>query len=327
MDSEILALVDRDKDYLEKFNNYINLKYGGIFECHSFTDTKALLKYGLENDITVLMIESELYNESLNRINPGKIYILGDEGQSPSDDNVIKISRFKSADSIIKEVLSEVRIEGNGNIKVSDIDSSRIFIVYSPVSRCLKTTLSVTISQLLSDRGKTLYINTESISGFNRIFMSHYDTDLSDLLFYLKGGSTNFSLKLQSMVFSSQGYDYIPPGVSPEDICQTEPEIWEELFREAAKCGYEYIVMDMGNYINGMLEIMKKCEKIFMPVRTDTVSKAKLSQFEALLHISGSEDILNLMERLQLPYFEGLPSIAADLRMSPIAEFIKGRLF
>lgn len=326
MDSQILAVVDRDRDYLEKFNNYINLKYGGIFECHSFTDTDALLRYGLKNDITVLMIESELYNESLNRINPGKIYILADEGGSDREEDVIRISRFKSADSIIKEVLSEVRLEDAGNIKMSDFDLSRIFVVYSPVSRCLKTTLSVTISQLLSDRGKTLYINTECFSGFNRIFMSHYDTDLSDLLFYLKGGSSNISLKLQSMVFSSQGYDYIPPGVSPEDICQTEPGIWEELFKEAAKCGYEYIVMDMGNYISGMLEIMKKSEKIFMPVRTDTVSKAKLAQFEALLHISGCEDILDHIERLQLPYFEGLPSVAADLRMSAPAEFIKGSL-
>ncbi len=328
MESGILALADRDKDYLEKFNNFLSSRYGGIFECHSFTDTDHLMEYGLKNDITVLLIEEGLYDDSLKRIKARNIYILDEDDcdDIKGGDGVLRISRFKSADSIIKEVLSKIQILESEDIRTGVCDRYRLFTVYSPVGRCLKTTLAVTISQLLSDRGRTLYINTEVFSGFNQIFMSHYEGDLSDILFYLKDHTSNFSFKLQSMVMSSEGYDYIPPGVMPEDIGLTESCLWEELFSSAAKCGYEFIVLDMGSFINGMLDILKKSERIFMPVRTDTVSRAKLNQFEALLHISGNEEILPLIERLSLPYFEGLPSIAADLRKTAVAQYISGRL-
>jgi len=328
MDSEILALADRDKDYLEKFNNYLSSRYGGIFECHSFTDREHLLDYGLKNEITVLLIEEGLYDESLRRINPKNTYILDEEGNEGDEDSegISRISRYKSADSIIRQILSKAELKEENRRKAGVFDCCRLYTVYSPVGRCLKTTLAVAVSQLLSDRGRTLYINTESFSGFNQIFMSHYEGDLSDILFYLRNNSANFPVRLQSMVMSSEGYDYIPPGVMPEDICTADPNLWEELFSAAAKCGYEYIVLDMGAFISGMLEIMKKSERIFMPVRSDTVSRAKLNQFEALLHISGNDEILGLIDQLSLPYFEGLPSIAADLRLTALSEYIRGRL-
>ncbi|MBR1876332.1 MAG: hypothetical protein IJ805_04410 [Lachnospiraceae bacterium] len=327
MESEILALCDRDTDYLEKFNNYISLKYGGIFECHSFTDIKPLMEYGLRNEIAVLMIEDSLFTEDIKRLKAGRTYILDEEGEGFEDNGAVKrINRFRAADEIIREILQETCKSGSDGKKTVISLRSHIVTVFSPVSRCLKTTVAVTLSQLLSDRGRTLYINTESFSGFNQLFMKKYENDLSDALFYLKSSRANFAYRLQGMVTSSQGYDYIPPAMLPADIYPTEGEVWTGLFDEASGCGYEYIVIDMGSSLTGMFEIMKRSEKIFMPVRSDTVSKAKLTQFEALLHISGNEELIASIERLQLPYFEGLPSIAADLRMTGVGIFMAGRI-
>ena len=326
MDAKILALADRDTDYLEKFNNYIRTNYTGIYECHCFTDKECLMEYGLEHEITVLMVDGTLYSEDLKRIRTDRIFILDEESGGDEGDGIKRINRYRNADSIIKEVLKETSGAGEEKMQILSETPGKLFTIFSPISRSLKTTLAVAMSQLLSDKGKTLYINTEGFSGFNQIFMSKYDTDLSDLIFFLKSGCADFPYKLLGAVVSSRGYDYIPPAMMPADIYAVEGNVWDELFDQAGRCGYEYIVLDMGNFLNCMFEILKRSERVFMPVRTDSISRSKLTQFEALLHISGNEELIGTVEKLNLPFFENIPSISSDLRLSEPAKFIAERL-
>ncbi len=324
MDPEILAIADKDRDYMEKFNNYIQEKYSGLFECHLFTGRESLFDYGLKNRISVLLIDSSLYDEDVRRFKAQRIFLLDEEDRILEDDeNIRKIDRFRPADSIIKDILKECAMsEGKGNSGMR-MGQSSIYTVFSPVTRSLKTTLAVCLSQLLSDRDRTLYVNTEAFSGFNQLFMKKYESDISDLLLYMKGSGSNFRFRLQSTVDSSQGYDYIPPGMMPDDIYCVEGEYWLKLLEEAGKCGYAYVVLDCGSHINGLFEIMKKSRRILMPVRGDSISKARVTQFEALLHISGQEELISDIEKLQLPYFEKLPSIAADLRMTELGQYVE----
>ncbi len=321
MDRDILAIADQDTAYMEKFANYIQERYEGLFECHLFSGMESLMEYGLENPISVLLIDPSIYDPGIKRLKAEKIFLLDEEDKYPEGDEIRKIDRFKSADSIIKEILKECSsLEGKKGV-LSGTGNTCLYTVFSPVTKCLKTTLAVCLSQLLSDRGRTLYINTEFFSGFNQIFMKKYETDLSDLLLYMKGKGPNFRYRLQSAVDSSQGFDYIPPGMMPDDIFCVEKEIWLDLIEESGKCGYEYLVLDCGGYINGLLDILKKSERILMPVRQDGISRARLNQFEALLHISGYEELIPMIEKLQLPYFEKLPSIAGDLRYTGLGEY------
>ena len=324
MDNEIFAIVDEDKEFIEKFNNYFLERYNNLFECHSFTEKETLLSFGLGKHISVLLIDSGLYDPDIGRLKAERIFLLDEEdGFCDENGNIRKIDRFRNADSIIKEILKECAESSERKNVASFTGNTELYTVFSPVSRSLKTTLAICISQILSDRGRTLFINTEPFSGFNQLFMKKYEEDLSDLLLYMKGSGSNFRLRLQSTVDTSEGFDYIPPAMIGEDICSVESELWIRLIEEAGKSGYESIVLDCGDHINGLFDILKKSSRIFMPARQDLISRAKMNQFEALLHISGYEDVLASIEKLKLPFFENLPAVSCDLRTCELGRYVE----
>ncbi len=327
MDNEILAIADEDNEFIEKFNNYFLERYSNFFECHSFTEKETLLNFGLGRHISVLLIDSGLYDPDIGRLKAEKVFLLDEEDGFFDDSGYVrKIDRFRSADSIIREVLKECAESSERKNIASFTGNTKLYTVFSPVSRSLKTTLAICISQILSDRGRTLFINMEPFSGFNQLFMKKYEEDLSDLLLYMKGGGSNFRLRLQSTVDTSEGFDYIPPAMMGEDICSVENELWIRLIEEAGKSGYESIVLDCGSYIGGLFEILKKSSRIFLPTRPDLISKAKLNQFEALLHISGYEDVLASIEKLKLPFFENLPAVSCDMRNCELGKYVERML-
>ena len=327
MDNEILAIADEDNEFIEKFNNYFLERYSNFFECHSFTETETLLNFGLGRHISVLLIDSGLYDPDIGRLKAEKVFLLDEEDGFFDDSGYVrKIDRFRSADSIIREVLKECAESSERKNIASFTGNTKLYTVFSPVSRSLKTTLAICISQILSDKGRTLFISTEPFSGFNQLFIKKYEEDLSDLLLYMKGGGSNFRLRLQSTVDTSEGFDYIPPAMMGEDICSVENELWIRLIEEAGKSGYESIVLDCGSYIGGLFEILKKSSRIFLPTRPDLISKAKLNQFEALLHISGYEDVLASIEKLKLPFFENLPAVSCDMRNCELGKYVERML-
>ncbi|MCR5486867.1 MAG: hypothetical protein K6F35_04960 [Lachnospiraceae bacterium] len=325
MDTEILALADPDRDYLEKFTGYFNENYNGTFECHTFTGVDSLLRYGLENKISMLLMAEELYEEAVKRIDAGNIFLLSEEAGEGTD-GIRRIDRYRTADGIIREIMKARAESGEPEIRRLLLEESRIITVFSPVSRVLKTTFAIALGQILSDRAKVIYLNMEPFSGFHQIFMQKYEADLSDLLFYLKNGSKNFSYRLKSITLTSQGLDYVPPVMSPEDLLSADKEDWEKLIKELTQAGYEIIILDPGSCMNGLNQILKKSEKIYVPMRNDSMSKAKTAQFEAMLRIRGEDETAERLERLQFPYFEDMVSIAGNLRETGLGKFIRERL-
>ena len=325
MGSDILALVDSDREYLEKFINYFHSKQGEIFECRAFTDVDRMETFAGENRIDVLMISGELMEERVLRTDAREILILGEEDIQYQEANVRNINRFQSTDGIIREIMRS-RAEDETAVRkiLSGAGVKTEFIaVFSPVKRTLKTTFAITLGQLLAEKRKTLYINLEECAGFNQIFQMKYEADISDLLFFMKGRKSNFAFKLQSMVMNTQGLDYIPPAMSASDIISVTEEDWLEFMNEIAECGYDKVIIDIGDGIQGLGTILAGSGIIYMPIRQDSVSKAKTVQFEALMHMSGQEEMLNRIKKIVFPFFQDVTSYAGDCRETELAHYIE----
>lgn len=204
---------------------------------------------------------------------------------------------------------------------------TEILGVYSPLGRCLKTSFAWTLGQILSEEQTVLYLNMEEYSGFEELMHKSFSCTLSDLLYYARQKDPGVVMKLNSMVQSVGQLDFIPPVQSPEDIRGTSWQDWEYLFQELILHGtYEVIVVDMGNGIEEIFQLLDLCKFIYMPVCADPVSKSKLRQFENLLDLKEYSQILDRTVKMNLPFYAGEAGNAdypESLIWSPLGHYVR----
>ena len=87
---------------------------------------------------------------------------------------------------------------------------------------------------------------------------------------------------------------YIFPMKNEVDFRAVKGEEWIALLETIKKkCIYDSIILDLGDSINGLYDILRKCDRIYTPYTEDGVSAAKIEQYEKNLDQAGYGDILN----------------------------------
>lgn len=325
--SSTMAIYFAEMDYLESFMNYISEKNTG-FVCCGFTKSDSLKEYAKENHIAVLLTDSVCFEKGARHINSEMTVVLTERPDTENPPGVYTVNILQPVDEILREILkTAARLDIT--VAQSVLSSSlNIYSFFSPVGRCLKTSLAVAAAQLLSDRDRTIYINLEPDSGFSVLFGREYDTDLSDLMFYLRDGShDSASLMLQSAVCDSQGISYIPSVMNPGDLFQISCDELIRLFDLLQSNGYKNIVLDLGILLPGFERLLAISEKIFMPVLNDSVSAAKTSQLFSYLRTLEDIRIEDRIRNLEPPFFKDLPGIAGNMRHTEIGRYMAGFLY
>ena len=143
-----------------------------------------------------------------------------------------------------------------------------------------------------------------------------FSCTLSDLLSYVRQKNPGVILKLNSMVQSVGQLDFVPPVQSPEDIRGTSWKDWEYLLQELILHGtYEAVVIDMGNGIEELFQMLDLCKFIYMPICVDPVSKSKIRQFENLLNARDYSEVSEKTVKMKLPFCT-VESVSADYPQS-----------
>ena len=187
------------------------------------------------------------------------------------------------------------------DVSSSTKNRSYVIGVYSPVGRCLKTSLALTIGQTLSQESRTLYITLEDYSGLPILTGEEYREDLSDLMYYYNQGTYNV-LRLNSVIHSLGGLDYIPPARYPEDLAHMSAQQMAEMLRWIiSEGGYEVIVLDAGNYGRRIFPLLEVCSVVYMPAEEDCVSKAKIEEFFYHMESAGCGELKDRIKKLKLP--------------------------
>lgn len=291
-----------DPLYAAKFAEITNQKEGIPFVVMAFTSLEKLKEYAIKNPVEILLIGSEVEKESVEFLPIQKIFRLS-EGETVAIKNEYsEIYKYQSSDAILREVMECYGTNEKEWYYCKKGKKAQMIGVYSPVSRCLKTSFALTLGQLLALDVRVLYVNLECFSGFCFLMGEEFQKDLADVLYFYKQGNVGM-LKLQSVIHHLGQMDYIPPVRYPEDLDQIEAEEMAEMLDQIAKeGGYERLILDVGNYGRQAEKLLEVCDVIYMPVREDGMSVSKLQEMEAYLKHSGHQQILEKTVRLKLPF-------------------------
>lgn len=302
MKKAVFAVCDPEKEYAHNFMEYLNQKQSHPYEIQAFSSVETLMEYGRKHEIEILLISDKAMCPQIQELAVSKLMILSEGVHSPQLDQYPSVYKYQSSDNVIREVMAcygEESAVPEGRIQ----RPLKILGVYSPLGRVLKTSFALALGQILARNQAVLFLSLEEYSALNIMMGREFEKNLSDLLYYLRQGYSNFTHLLSGIVQSCNNMDFLAPVQFPSDIRGIRPEEWESMLQAfAVYSSYEVMVVDVGNGLEDLTGFLKNCTKIYMPVQEDWVSKEKIRQFDRNLQISGQEELSRRIEKLHLPY-------------------------
>ena len=290
-----------------------------------FTERGAWEQFAGQNEATVLLVSQPLYERYGGEWEAGRRIILSEGRDGPPGEQWI--DKYQSVEAVVRKVLELASDAGllPPAARAGGREGMKLIGIYSPVGRCLQTTFSFTLGQLLARKHRVLYLNFECFSGFGKMLRKEFQADLSDLIYFLHNRDGRFPYRLESMTQKLNGLDYIPPAFSCLDLQRVEKEEWLALLDELGQSGlYDYVILDLSEVINGLFDILKLCSRVYTIVRDDGFAAAKQEQYEALLTCLDHEDILENTKKCRLPLFRQLPQGLEGLTRGELADLVRG---
>ena len=104
-----------------------------------------------------------------------------------------------------------------------------------------------------------------------------FDSDISDLMYYFACAREKLSLRMESMVETVNGLDFIPPAQIYQNLAGIRGSQWLDLFQEIEKTSeYEYLILDLTDGIMDLWDVLRGCDHIYMIARQDGLAMAKI---------------------------------------------------
>ena len=326
-----MAVLDRDKEYASRLAAYLNDQERIGFRTTALSSPEALKEYRKTARVEILLLSEDIAGKVHGLTEGAKVILLSDDGFVQGGDQrpygAPAVFKYLPADRIAREIMNLYAEDESRCVSRARRDPCEIFGVYSPVNRCGKTTLALTLGLVHARRGRTLFLTLEEFPGvFRRIQenMGEDEEDLSDVIYRYLQGAYSWS-RLKSAVHSFGPLDYIPPVRCAEDITQVSSEDLARLFRRIAEeGGYASIILDFGSFGRRAAELLDLCSRIFMPVVEDAASSLKLDSFQEFLHRSGKEELKDRLVKCVPPWE---PEKAGDYARGLISVYESGVLY
>ncbi|MCI9541884.1 MAG: hypothetical protein HFG39_12750 [Lachnospiraceae bacterium] len=295
--SKIFAVCDTDRLYVKNLIQYINSRQNIPLKLQAFTSTELLKEYAVQNSIELLLISTEAMDEEIAGLSIGKIVLLTEDG-AVGVKGFPTVNRYQASGNLVQEVM---QYYGTGNLAVAyaaaKLATTQIIGIYSPIKRCGKTTFALALGEEYAKNKHVLYINLEDFSGFRALFNREYRMDVSDLLYFYREEKQGMLNRVEEIAERLHFLYYLPPAMCPADMKSVQPEEWREWFLLLMQSKYEVIIVEPGECIYGLEEILALCNKIYMPILEDKISLAKLKEYEDYLLLSGWEALNNKIQR------------------------------
>ena len=324
--NHVLAVCDSETEYAYQLVDYFSNKKGFPFQVQLFTSEKTLMEYAKDYPVSVAMIAAKDYQGEVSESIIDHVFLLAEDSEEDFS-GLRSFYKYQSAENLTKELLEFIAGEGILGRVVVNGKELKLIGVYSPVGKCLKTSFSFVLGQILSKKHKVLYLNMESYSGLGKLLQKDFSTDMSELIYYLQNSKEKFIYRMSSITIRAGELDVLPPFDSFLDFISVSKEEWIALFREIEKCSdYEYLILDLSDAVQGLFDILRLCDVVYTLSRDDGFSLVKISQYEEVLRKCNYEDIWKKTKHCTIPRIKNLPPGLLQLTYTELAEIVRERI-
>lgn len=312
MKKGVLAIFDSNTEYAMHLMDYINRKKDFLLEACVFTNGESLAEYTKASTVDILLI-----GEDCNLVGMCKEHIrhtlVLSEGKYVREDMAMPVVyKFQSTEQLLKEILTvllDAETQEGGYVRIGKKASCIGFFSASGGSH--KTSIALAVGQVLAKKAETLYLNFELLPSIEppgvrqeniRIQESQ---GMSELLYYVRQGNGNISLKIKTITEDVGGLACICPVSHYRDLYDMEPEDVNRMFEDLKRSNlYEKILVDVGFLGDAAWTLLEHCEKIIVPQGFGSIGNTKMKGLLAMLKAEGREGLCERFIPIQSAYDE-----------------------
>lgn len=356
-----IVIMDSDQTYAAALMNYLNRREEIRAEVRAFSDFESLRVYFQEHSAGVLMI-SEKDLKDMSKVSGWRvdlIVLLTSEGTEREDEKripgavreesadyrpsdgqhqdrrVVRIGKYQPVTrlmTLVDEAGREIGIRAREQEGMAEVVG-----VFSPVRRCLKTSLAIALSRHLVSAGKrTLFVSFEPF--FTLDCLNETETmqteeaeganvTLEEALYLVKSREDGAEKVAQKRP-DSGGPLYMIPSKNEEDreqFGQIKAGDWAHLLKSFRKCTLlDTVVIDFDELPITCPAILTVCDQVYLPCLPDFISEKKTTeflQFAADLEPISDLPIRKLMIRESDRISEGTWHETSDMRREEIRRY------
>lgn len=323
-DGKVMALCDTEEEYAWLMTEFLKRHKDLPWELHTYTSVEELLAGEQYCPVSMLVVSESAYTEELQKLQPGRTVVLNESGVLRWKD-IPCVDKYQQAEEVLRYLLAVYMEIADIQLPRLRKNSNIVFIGnYSPVRRCMQTSFALTMSQLLAQEHRTLYLNFEHYAGLAELLPDAQTFDLADLLYFLNAEQDKFRLRMQTMLRRRGNLDYIPPMKSGQNLLTVTTAEWLSLLQKIEELGeYEYVILDLSESMQGLFDILRMCSHIFTMTREDRIARGKLLQYEQVLSLYEYEDLLDKTKRVSLSHIRKLPEELEQYTRGDLADMVK----
>ena len=248
-----------------------------VYVCSSF---EHVLELEQVKKIHIFIVDEEITYAQRTQIGANQVFVLARGKVADLGEEEWAIGKYQCADEIIRQVFEFYVDRTKENVmRCMYKERARLVAVYSPIHRVGKTTFALALGRECAKSKKVLYLNLEEYAGME--VSQDTNMNLGDLLYYLRQGNVNLGIRLQAAVKEDEGLDVVPPIPVVLDLKEVTREEWEALITQLLENSlYEMVVLDVGESVQGLFPLLELCDRVYMPVLDDEISRRKVKQYQ-----------------------------------------------
>ena len=280
MSDKNVVICDREIRYANGLGENISEREDLAVKGYVCSSFEHVLELEQAKKIHIFIVDEEITYAQRTQIGANQVFVLARGKVADLGEEEWAIGKYQCADEIIRQVFEFYVDRTKENVmRCMNKERARLVAVYSPIHRVGKTTFALALGRECAKSKKVLYLNLEEYAGME--VSQDTNMNLGDLLYYLRQGNGNLGIRLQAAVKEDEGLDVVPPIPVVLDLKEVTWEEWEALITQLLENSlYEMVVLDVGESVQGLFPLLELCDRVYMPVLDDEISRRKVKQYQ-----------------------------------------------
>ena len=291
-----LAILDSDRNYLEKMGAAFGRRYSDKMEFYLFTSEFAAVEALRASQIDVFLMNKAI-DFPVDRIPSDCMYAyLSDvPGIERYNDRPV-ICKFQRMDMLYKQILDVYALNRKVVLGGEYAGAKGKTILFFGASGGMGTSsmAAACAIRFAGKKKKVVYLNLQKLSGADMYFSGEGQRGMTDLILSLQDPDPNLRLQLQSWVREdASGVCFFAQAKTPLDMMELDAECTMLLLSELKKHGdYDYIILDTDLTLSpDALEVYKAADEIVLVSDHSKEAAVKAQRaLEALCMMGGNEN-------------------------------------